>query len=470
MKPNLEFDIKSSVVVFLVALPLCLGIALASNAPLASGLISGIVGGIVIGFLSDSQLSVSGPAAGLTVIVANGISQLGGFEYLSNSILLAGLFQIMFGLIRGGRIGDYFPTAVIKGMLAAIGLILILKQFPNTLGIGNNVLSLEHIKPGTAFVSLISLGLMLLWDKLSSLGSKLFQLVPGPLVAVIFSIVLNYFFNLIPQDGLVTLPSQIFKDVHLPHFLALTDLTVLKLALTIAIVASLETLLSTDAIDRIDPLRRKTNKNRELLAQGTGNFLCGILGGLPVTAVIVRSSANTAAGAKTKYSAVFHGIWLLLCILLIPNVLNLIPLATLACILLLVGYKLTKPVYFIEMWRRGPDQLFIFCSTIGIILATDLLKGIFAGLFIALLFELRKPALSCFELTHEGNSVHIKFTKNASFLHKAKISKLLNEIDINKAVHFHGMKLVRIHVDVHELINEFHENAKVKKRDIYFKS
>ena len=446
---DLKEDIKSSVVVFLVALPLCLGIALASNAPLASGLIAGIIGGILVGFFSDSQISVSGPAAGLTVIVANGITQLGGFEMFGLALIVAGLFQIIFGLIKGGAIGDYFPTAVIKGMLAAIGLILIIKQFPN---------AFSQQSMGLNIISAVSITIMLSWEKLANKGLDFFKLIPGALVAVIVSVILNQTFHLVGEDFLVRMPSDIFSKMQMPNFSGLT-FGVFSVAFTIAIVASLETLLCIDASDKIDPMKRKTSKNRELLAQGVGNSLSGFFGGLPVTAVIVRTSANVNAGAKSKMSAVFHGVWLVACVLLIPGVLNLIPLATLACVLLLTGYKLTKPAFFVDMKKRGWDQLFIFCVTISGILATDLLKGIFIGLGFAILFELRSPSISSIEIEEDGNKVHVKFIKNVSFFQKAKIHKLLHDIPRSKEVHIHGTKIVRLHVDVRELLADFHNEG-----------
>lgn len=454
---DLKDDIKSSVVVSLVALPLCLGIALASNAPLASGLIAGILGGIVIGFLSNSQVSVSGPAAGLTVIVVNGIATLGGFEHFGLAVLLAGFFQIVFGLLKGGSIGDYFPTSVIKGMLAAIGLILIIKQFPN---------AFSKDLMGLNIISVVSLAIMLGWEQMALKGNQFFKLVPGALVAVIVSIILNQSFHLVGSEYLVQLPDAIFTGLKMPSFTGM-NFAVVSVAFTIAIVASLETLLCIDAADKIDPYKRKTNKNRELFAQGFGNALSGLVGGLPLTAVIVRTSANINAGAKTKMSAVFHGVWLLLCVLFIPGVLNLIPLATLACVLLLTGYKLTKPAYFLDMKKRGWDQLVVFCVTIGGILATDLLKGIFLGLGLAVIMELRSPSLSCVEVEEkEGDKVHVKFTKNASFFHKAHIHKILHDIPEDKFVVIHGTKLVRVHVDVHELITEYHQEGKKKGRGI----
>jgi MFS superfamily sulfate permease-like transporter len=466
-KPDLQYDLKSSIVVFLVALPLCLGIALASGAPMASGLISGIIGGIIVGLISGSHISVSGPAAGLTVIVANGITQLGSFEAFGWAVIIAGLAQVFFGLLRGGAIGDYFPTAVIKGMLAAIGLILIIKQLPNALGLSKGSWNLSDMNSGVALISFISMTIMLGWDKLAASGNKISKLIPGPLIAVVVSVVLNQIFHLVGEQGLVTLPSGIFGALKFPETQSI-NFSVLQVGLTIAVVASLETLLCIDAADKIDPMKRKTDKNKELLAQGVGNTFSGLLGGLPLTAVIVRTSANVTAGAKTKYSAVFHGLWIILCVLLIPGGLNMIPLATLACVLLLVGYKLTKPSFFVEMNRRGTEQLFIFCVTIAAILATDLLKGIFVGLFAAIIFELRRPAISCMEVEHIDDRVHIKFIKNVSFFHKAKISKALSELEAGKRVYFSGMKLVRIHVDIHELLRDYHEESMRNNREVFF--
>lgn len=460
-------DLKSSIVVYLVALPLCLGIALASGAPLASGLIAGIVGGIVVGLLSNSHISVSGPAAGLTVIVAAGIIQMGGFENFGVAVMLAGLFQVIFAILKGGNIGDYFPAAVVKGMLAAIGLILILKQLPTALGLPNASFSWSYIKTGSLIISLTSMAIMLGWEQLAASGKKFFKLIPGPLVAVVLSVTLNQVFQLVSAEALVKLPPALFGGLKLPALSGISFAT-FQLAVTIAIVASIETLLCIDAADKIDPNKRKTNKNAELFAQGIGNSLSGLLGGLPITAVIVRTSANVAAGAKTKYSAVFHGCWLFLSVLIVPGLLNLIPLPSLACVLVLVGYKLTRPALYREMAKRGLDQLFIFCLTIGAILATDLLKGIFIGLAGALLFDLRKPAFSCFEVVHEEDKIHFKFVRNVSFLHKSSVAKFLQSLSDSKMIYFHGMASVRIHVDVHELISEFHEDAKKKNLEIVF--
>lgn len=466
LRPNIQ-DLKSSVVVFLVALPLCLGIALASGAPLASGLISGIIGGIVVGLFSDSHISVSGPAAGLTVIVAAGLNQMGGIENFGIAVLVAGVMQIIFAALRGGQIGDYFPTAVIKGMLAAIGLILISKQLPNALGM-KDLFSFSEFHLGSGVISVISISTLLLWEKLASAGKKFFKLVPGPLVAVISSVVLNQLFDLVPKNALVELPTALFSLPHVPP-LSKLNFSTLQLALTIALVASLESLLSIDAAEKIDPAKRRTNKNRELLAQGLGNFLSGILGGLPLTAVIVRTSANVQAGAQSKFSAIFHGFWLLLCVLLIPGILNMIPLATLACVLLVVGYKLTSPALYKEMSQRGWEQFLVFGITVGTIMTTDLLKGIFVGFGIALILDFIRPATSFIEVVHEDDKVHLKFVRNVSFLHKSKITKLLNELKEKQEIHFHGMELVHVHIDIHEMLRNYHQEAQKNNKKVFFK-
>lgn len=466
-KAFIAYDLKSSLVVFLVALPLCLGVSLASGAPLSSGIIAGVIGGVVVGFLSDSHISVSGPAAGLTVIVASGISKLGGFHNLGIVILIAGLMQILFSLFKGGAIGDFFPVAVIKGMLAAIGLTLIIKELPYEIGIPSLSSPIEDYNSSTILLSLISIIIMILWEKLVTRGGKIFKLIPGALVAVIVSVCINSIFNLVDYSYLVSLPRNLFSGFHVPT-LNQVDMDVISLATTIAVVASLESLLSIDAADKIDPQKRTTSKNRELFAQGLGNAVSGLIGGLPITAVIVRTSANVTAGAKSKCSAIFHGAWLLLAVLFMPQFLNSIPLATLASVLLLVGYKLTKPGLYVEMWKRGPDQLLIFVVTIGSILVTDLLKGIFIGLAVALVFELKKPAIKCFQVDREGEKLHVKFIKNVSFLHKSQIMKLLNEAVEIREVHFHGLHLVRVHVDVHEFILNYHQEAKKRNLAVIF--
>ena len=371
---NLKSDIPSSIVVFFVALPLCLGIALASGAPLFSGLIAGIVGGIVVGSLSGSQIGVSGPAAGLAAIVLTAIGTLGGYENFLLAVVLGGLIQVGFGILRAGIIGYYFPSSVIKGMLTGIGIIIILKQIPHFFGYdadpegdfafnqvdGENTFSeiwvmFSNISIGPTIIAIIGLALMLFWDKILSQKAKFFKIVQGPLVAVVLGIV---FYNLtkgnswaIGKEQLVNVPqpkdfSSFMAQFSLPNFSEITNPAIWVTAFTIALVASLETLLCVEATDKLDPQKRVTPTNRELLAQGTGNFLSGMIGGLPITQVIVRSSANIQSGGKTKMSAIIHGFFLLFAVVLIPGLLNMIPLSVLAAILLIVGYKLAKPALF----------------------------------------------------------------------------------------------------------------------------
>lgn len=459
---NLRFwrkDFLSSLVVFLVALPLCLGIALASNAPLSSGLYAGIIGGIVIGFFSGSGVSVSGPAAGLTVIVVNSIETLGSFEAFTLAVVLSGILQIVFGFFKGGRIGDYFPSSVIRGMLAAIGIILIMKQIPHA--IGNTEASFYH--QGILLVSLISIGMMLLWEKLAK-TKKFFQLVPGPLVAVVLSIFLGTALSqtgfAIPQEFFVQLPfsggvDAFFGGMTSPDWTKVIEPKILTIAVTLALVGSLESLLSIEAGDKIDPQGRKTNKNKELLAQGVGNTLSGLIGGLPITAVIVRTSANVAAGAKTKLSAILHGVWLFLCVVSIPHVLNLIPLGALASVLLLVGYKLTKPALFKEIYAKGMNQFLPFVVTILAILATDLLVGILIGMTVGFMFVLRTSTSQSIVIVNEENRYLLRFHKDVSFLHKERLNEAFAVIPEKSYVIIDGSAQVDVDQDIEELIREF---------------
>jgi MFS superfamily sulfate permease-like transporter len=471
-----QSDLKSSLVVFLVALPLCLGISLASNAPMSAGLFAGILGGLVVGSISGSHVGVSGPAAGLTVIVINGIATLGSFETFALAVFLAGVFQILFGLLRAGAIGDFFPTAVIRGMLAAIGMILIIKQFPNALGLTpgwelKKIFSQMHT--GVTIISVVSIAIMLVWDKLSQGKFNFFRLVPGALIAVVASVALSALFNssltqfALDPNYLVHLPftgglSDLISCVKFPDFSQILSGAVFQIALTISIVASIETLLCVDAGDKIDPYNRKTSKDRELLAQGIGNAISGLIGGLPITAVIVRTSANISAGARSKLSAILHSVWLVACIALIPNVLNLIPLSCLACVLLLTGYKLCKPSHFSQMKDRGWDQLLVFSTTIIAILATDLLVGIFVGVLMAILIELNKISFNPYTITHESEKSVIEFSKNVTFFHKAKIQKMMNSTPSGSTLHIKGMTFVKVHVDVHELLNQLKNDLEKK--------
>lgn len=490
---NLNKDIPSGLVVFFVALPLCLGISLASGAPLLSGVITGIVGGLLVAWLSGSQLGVSGPAAGLTVIVLNGIESLGSFEAFLLAVVLAGVFQVVLGFVKAGVIGLYFPSAVIRGMLAAIGLILILKQIPHFMGAdedlfgemqflqpdGRNTLSelgfaLSHIQLGALIIGIISLAILLLWDKPFFKNNKFLKLIPGALIAILIAIGINILFiNVFPElavtsSHLVNLPIiEGFQGLKNElTFLSLDQLanpTLYVVAFTIAIVASLETLLSVEAIDKLDPHKRRTPNNRELKAQGVGNIVAGLLGGIPMTAVIVRSSTNLAAGAQTKVSAFVHGIFLVLSVLLLAEFMNQIPLSALAAVLLVVGYKLTKPALYKSQFKLGLDQFVPFIVTVLAILFTDLLIGISVGLVIGVFYILKANYKSPYfyhkEEQRDKEIIRIKLSEHVSFLNKASIVLTLEHLPENSYVIIDGESSEYIDYDVIEAISNFKNTA-----------
>ncbi|MCO6486705.1 MAG: SulP family inorganic anion transporter [Saprospiraceae bacterium] len=489
-------DFPASVVVFLVALPLCLGIALASGAPLLSGLIAGIVGGIVVGLLSGSHLSVTGPAAGLTVIVLDAITSLGSFQLFLVAVSLAGVFQLILGYVKAGIIGLYFPVSVIKGMLAAIGLILIMKQIPHFLGLdldafgemnfmgtdGRNtfeelIYAFSHIHAGALLAGVLALGLMLLWDTILKEKIPMLRMVPGALLAVIAAVVLARILAqmdpslAIGSEHMVQIPLLIGGEplgqlMALPDFSGLWQPEVWKVAIVIAIIASLETLLSVEAVDKMDPHKRMTPNNRELKAQGMGNLISGLIGGLPMTAVIVRSTANLEAGARTKMSAVYHGILLLVCILLIPGLLNQIPLAALAAILLVVGFKLTKPALYRSQLRNGIRQFLPFIVTIVAILFTDLLTGIMIGMFVAVFYILKtnyKTPYFYHEELHPDRDGHkvikLVLSEHVSFLNKASLQLTLENLPDNSEVIIDGTQSEEIDFDALKIINDFKTHA-----------
>lgn len=488
-------DIPSGLVVFLVALPLCLGIALASGAPLFSGLISGVIGGLVIGSLSGSRYSVSGPAAGLTVIVLAAITDLGSFEIFLLAVLLAGAIQIVLGLIGAGILGLYFPTSVIQGMLAAIGLILILKQVPHLVGVdlqafseldfkgtdGRNTFeeflyALEHIHPGALLVGALSFAIILSWDNLVLKGKPSLKIVPSALLAVVISILFNEFFlsnyeNLfIGKEHLVNIPAlgnghSLADLIKMPDFGQIGNPAVWKTAAVIAIVASLETLLSLEAVDKLDPDKHTSPKNRELLAQGTGNMLSGLIGGLPITAVIVRSSANLAAGAKTHFSAVYHGFLLFAAVLLLPEVLNMIPLATLAVVLIVVGYKLTKPALYVKQWKYGYKQFIPFIITV-VTVPFNLLMGVATGLFVAVYFILQANFQTAYfrkEEEVEGKKqVTITLSEHVSFLNKASLQDTLHRLPSHSRVIIDCTKTMEMDFDAEMILEDFKEQAEEK--------
>lgn len=496
-------DFSASIVVFLVATPLCLGIALASGAPLFSGIVAGIVGGIVVGSLSGSQLGVSGPAAGLAVIVLNAIGAL-GWETFLLSIVIAGFMQIALGYLQAGVIGYYFPSAVIKGMLAGIGLIIILKQIPHAFGydavpegllefkqsdsfntfseLGN---MLAYVQPAAILITLVSLIILVAWEQPRIKKMKLSKWIQGPLLVVIFGIVMNQILLAmgsswaLDQKHVVQIPvssgfSEFMQLFTLPDFSKITEAAVYTTALTLAVVASLETLLCVEATDKLDPYKRVTPTNRELKAQGVGNVIAGLIGGLPITQVIVRSSANIQSGGKTQMSAVLHGVLLLLVSFLLPTVLNMIPLASLAAILLVVGYKLAHPKTFKAIFKLGKYQFLPFVITVGAILLTDLLTGIALGLIVSVFFILLnnfKYSYDCKKEVEHDQQEHIKLylSENVSFWNRASILKVLQDVKPNSKLTIDAQYSVNIDHDVAEIIQDFHENAHLSKVDVTLK-
>ncbi len=493
---NLRQDIPASIVVFFVAVPLCLGIALASGAPLLSGLIAGVVGGILVGSLSGSQLGVSGPAAGLTVIVLVAIEEL-GFEAFLVSVVLAGVLQLLFAFLRAGFIAFFFPTAVIKGMLAGIGLIIILKQIPHALGHDSDPEGqMDFIQPdgettfsslsimandfefGALIIALSGLAIILFWEIVLAKKYRLFQIIQGPLVAVAFGISFQMlavkYFPALALDATHLVSMPIFEGttgftqlMTFPEWNRIFDGPVLITAVTLALVASLETLLCVEATDKLDPLKRITPTNRELFAQGCGNCVSGLIGGLPITQVIVRSSANIQSGGKTKLSAILHGILLLVSVLLLPTLLNLIPLAVLASILFVVGYKLAKPAIFKDLYKAGMDQFIPFVATIAGILLTDLLLGIMIGMSCALFMILRRNFLNAFELNiedHESSDhthkVTIKLAEEISFFSRAAIVDALSKVSSGSHVIIDANGNRHIDPDIRDVIHDFETGAK----------
>lgn len=484
-------DLPASIVVALVALPLCLGVALASGAPLISGLIAGIVGGIVVGALSKSPLSVSGPAAGLTVIVFTAIEALPSFQAFLLAVVLAGLMQMLFAFTRSGVLSEFVPSSVITGMLAAIGLILILKQVPHALGYdgdyegsfaffqpdGRNTFSTllhvldEHFVWGAAIIAAVSLAFLFWWDKARPQDGPL-KFLPGPLVVVVFAVVANWLLGGIAPDlkiepsHLVQVPlaegGNIESLLSLPDFTAISNPAVWTTAVTLALVASLESLLSVKAVDEIDPRRRTTDKNRELLAQGSGNLVSGLLGGLPVTSVIVRSSANVDSGAASKLSTILHGGWLLASVLLIPSLLNLIPLSALAAVLIATGYKLTKPVLFRQKLSQGYTQFVPFVVTVLAILFTDLLTGIMIGLGVGFVFVIARNFRPAISFVCEGNDCLVRARRNLYFIHKVELQNALDRVPDGADVLIDLSSTEYVDLDNIEIINDFIRGAQYR--------
>jgi MFS superfamily sulfate permease-like transporter len=499
----LNKDLPASIVVFFVALPLCLGIALASGAPLFSGLIAGIIGGIVVGALSGSKIGVSGPAAGLAAIVFTAIGSL-GFENFLVAVVIGGVIQIIFGLLKAGIIGYYFPSSVIKGMLTGIGLIIILKQIPHFFGMdadpqgdfaflqvdGENTISellksinaliSGNVSLGATIVALISISILILWSNVLSKKGKIFQLIQGPLVAVVVGIV---FYLLtkesavgISADHLVAVPVPDNLDSFLgqfsfPNFNAITNPQIWVTGFTIALVASLETLLCVEATDKLDPHKNVTPTNRELLAQGAGNIISGFIGGLPITQVIVRSSANIQSGGRTKLSAIIHGFFLLISVILIPNLLNKIPLSVLAAILFVVGYKLAKPALFKKMWNLGWKQFLPFIITILGIVFTDLLIGIGLGLAVGIVVILIKSFQNSHFLHIEDKSdgkhrIKMTLAEQVTFFNKGAILNELDSLPENTYLELDIRKTIYLDNDIIEILEDFALKAKERHIDI----
>lgn len=492
---GIKENFPSGLVVFLVALPLCLGIALASGAPPLSGIISGIIGGIVVGYISNSNISVSGPAAGLTAIVFSAITELGAFELFLCAGLIAGVIQLILGFIRAGSISNYFPNNVIEGMLAGIGVIIILQQLKHAVGFDKDYEGKENlfdnginfsvfteafqaIHPGAVIVTVVSIAILLAWDHIPSL--KKLKFVPGALVAVATGIILNEIFIrtgsplAISSEHLVTLPvpqsTEDFKNmITFPNISGFTNPQVWIAGATIAIVASIETLLCIEASDRLDTRRRITDTNLELRAQGIGNLASALIGGLPMTSVVVRSSANANAGATSKVSTIIHGVLLLLCVLTIPVLLNKIPLATLAAVLILVGYKLAKPATFKHFWHLGKFQFIPFVATVLAVVFTDLLKGVGIGLAISVFYILQGNMKRAYYLSREElddtDEFTIKLSEEVSFLNKAAIKKTLKNIKPGSKITFDARQTSYITTDVLEMIQDF-ANVRAKEENI----
>jgi MFS superfamily sulfate permease-like transporter len=493
----LKHDLPAGLAVFFVALPLCLGISLASGAPLYAGILSGVIGGIVVSWISGSQLAVSGPAAGLTTIVGAAIISSGDYRLFLVSVVIAGVFQLGLGILKLGTIANYFPSAVIKGMLAAIGIILIAKQVPVAIGYDQpdfwssglfNVFSSDnfsrsirefnqHTTRGAILISVVSIFLIFL---LQHPSAKKFRIVPSALLVVVIAIILNFLFTReasaysLKPTQLVNIPDNIFGSITFPDFSKVfSDASTWKNGILIGLLASLETLLCVEAIDKLDRHNRVTPVNRELVAQGIGNIACGFLGAIPITAVIVRGSANVDAGARTRLSAFIHGIFLLLAVLLVPFLLNKIPYAVLAAILLVTGYNLTQPKLYRNMWSLGPKQFIPFILTIIVILMTDLLIGVSAGLLFSIYYIIRNNFKAEYRIQHskqhETDVFYIKLNTNVTFLNKVKLKDTLDKIPEYSILTIDGSECNFIDYDILEIISQFESKAHDRHIEIHLK-
>jgi MFS superfamily sulfate permease-like transporter len=476
-------DLRAGLVVFLVALPLCLGVALASGAPLMSGIITGVLGGLIVARLSGSQLMVSGPAAGLTAIVASAILELGSFPAFLLAVVLAGLLQLVLWRIRAGVIAYFFPSSVIKGMLAAIGLTLVLKQLPYALGatisagqapgtLAFITTAAANLRPAAAVIALLGLAMLMAWDR--PVFRKAKAVLPAPLAVVVLGLLMSFAIAAaaptlaLPAEALVSLPIAGGPGgiLVLPDWSQLTNPVVIRVAVTIAIVASLETLLSLEATDKLDPLKRRSSANRELMAQGVGNTLSGLVGGLPMTGVIVRSAANVDAGGRTWRAAFFHGLLLVVAVFAMAGLLNHIPLAALAAILIHTGLKLAHPSAMRAALRMGPHFYIPFFATIAAILLTDLLKGIAVGLAVGAFFVLLESYANAYfaqrEESDDHHRVKLRLAEEVSFLNKASIARALDELPEGCVATVDGHQSRYIDRDVVELLHDFRERAMLR--------
>ena len=490
---HVKTDLPAGLVVFLIALPLCLGISLASGAPLFSGIIAGIVGGIVVGFVSGSKINVSGPAASVALIIFTAIQSLGSFEVVLSAVIIAGVFQIILGYLRAGTVAYFFPSSMIKGILASIGLILIINQIPHAFGFKGlggfsqpdsgvilaGVLYLfDSINLGATIITFVSLAVIILWDR-PALKEKyaLFRFVPGALVAVVLSILLYLLFNAyfpalaLAESHLVQLPvadgiMDFFSFFSFPDFSQIANPEVYTVALSIAFIASLESLLSTEAGDKLDPYKRKTSTNRELKAQGIGNIVAGFIGGLPVTAVIVRTSANVSSGGRTPLSTITHGTLMLICVMSIPAVLNMIPLASLSAVLFVVGYKLTSFPLYVQMYRAGMRRFLPFFLTVVAVMFTDLITGILIGGAVSVFFILRDNYKTPYFFDQEGHKkgekIKLTLSEEVTFLNKASMLLTLDHLPANSEVVIDASRSINIDADILEIIEEFRQTAAYK--------
>ena len=492
----LKHDLPAGLSVFFIALPLCLGIALASGAPLYAGILSGVIGGLVVSFISGSQLAVSGPAAGLTTIVASSILSLGDYRVFLLAVIVSGLFQLLLGLLKMGGIANYFPSSVIKGMLAAIGIIVVLKQIPLAIGYDqpdfwtSGIFSLitnknpeqhfynlnRHISRGTIIITLVSLTVLIIMQS-AAVKRRNIKFIPAPLLAVLAGVTSNLVFSefasdySLKQTQLVNIPINLFKSISFPDFSHFFSAEIWKDGVMIGLLATLETLLCIEAIDKLDKRNRITPVNRELVAQGIGNIACGLLGAIPMTAVVVRGAANVDAGGRTKMASFTHGLFMLLAVLLVPFLLNKIPYAALCAILIVTGYNLTRPKLYVNMWSLGLKQFLPFILTIIAILATDLLIGVSIGLLLSVYFIIQNNFKAEYKITkikkHETEFHHIRLNSNVTFLNKVNLRKALDQVPEYSVLTIDGTGCNFIDYDILEIISEYAEKAHNKHIELH---